>query len=309
MAPTKEEPLFLKRIITLTALLICLSRERAMAWGRQGHEIVATLAQGRLTPLAEKIIDSLRLKKLDLVSLHPNERLAAFKYIDTNLSRFCDKREPLDLSLIANWADGWREREPSTAAWHFINLPIGSPVAANDEAAYCKDNNCVVDQIALQLAILKDITRRPEDRLKALFFVVHLVGDIHQPLHCADDHDRGGNSKQAKFFGKKTSLHHIWDDSIINVQHQNVAQMVGDAEQGYSEADAKAWQATTPSDWALESHAIAEDEIYKGYPRDGSIPNYGQDYEDRMASIVKKQLTRAGVRLAGLLNQLGDQER
>ncbi len=129
----------------------------AHAWGPQGHEVVATLAQARLTTRAQAEIDK-------LLALESGATLAS----------------------ISNWAD--EQRSPLTAAWHYVNFPKNT--CTYDPARDCPDGSCVVGAINRQLAILGSAAP-PEERLMALKYVVHLVGDIHQPLHAGHAEDRG----------------------------------------------------------------------------------------------------------------------
>ena len=105
-----------------------------------------------------------------------------------------------DLASISNWADQVRQfGRPETAPWHFIDLPIRKDITVKDEQTYCPDNNCVVNELQINQGILGDESQPKSKRLEALKFVVHFMGDLHQPLHCADDGDRGGNDKEVRY--------------------------------------------------------------------------------------------------------------
>lgn len=162
-------------------LALGLAGTNAFAWGKDGHAIVATLAQAQLSPKAKAEIEK-------LLALEPGATLAS----------------------IASWADEQRDR--STAAWHYINFPKGS--CNYDPARDCPDGNCVVAALTKRLEILKSAAT-PQEQLTALKYVVHFAGDIHQPLHAGYVDDKGGNSYQVRFGDKGTNLHSLWDSGML----------------------------------------------------------------------------------------------
>jgi hypothetical protein len=144
------------------AVLAYAAPTGAFAWGVEGHAIVADIAEARLTPAA----------KAQVVSMLSGE----------NHTR---------LDEISSWADEVRNQKPKTASWHFVDVPFDAP--GYDPSRDCADGNCVVRQIIDFTAVLGNNSATPTDRFEALKWVVHFVGDIHQPLHAEDDKDRGGN--------------------------------------------------------------------------------------------------------------------
>lgn len=160
------------------------------AWGRQGHAIVAELAQRRLSPAAEAEV----------------ERLLAPEHTRS-------------LADIASWADELRSDDSrealakATSKLHYINF-------RSDDCAYlpprdCPDGQCVVGGLAKYVAVLADRSQPDAARLEALKFVVHFVGDVHQPLHAGYRDDKGGNAYQVQFQGKGTNLHSVWDSGLL----------------------------------------------------------------------------------------------
>lgn len=149
----------------------------AGAWGNEGHQIVALIADRHLTPVAKR-------KVQQLLALEPGATLAS----------------------ISTWAD--EHRSPATAAWHYVNLPKGN--CRYDPARDCPDGRCVVAAIERQVAIYRS-NANPEEQLKALKYIVHLVADVHQPLHAGYADDKGGNTYQLQAFGRGTNLHALWD--------------------------------------------------------------------------------------------------
>ncbi len=143
----------------------------ALAWGTQGHQVVANLAQAQLSAKARGGVER-------LLALEPGQTLAS----------------------ISTWAD--EHRNPTTAAWHYINLP--KDTCRYDAERDCPDGQCVVAAIDKQLKVLA--SEGPDDKkLLALKYLVHLVADVHQPLHAGYRDDRGGNTYQLQAFGRASA--------------------------------------------------------------------------------------------------------
>lgn len=151
------------------------------AWGSVGHQVIATLAERQLTPKAQDHFQA-------LLAQEPGSTLAS----------------------ISTWAD--ERKNPTTARWHFLNSPRDS--CTSDRARDCSDGNCVVGAIDRQLEVLKS-NASDAQKLIALKYVVHFVGDIHQPLHLGYLDDRGGNLYQIQAYKRGTNLHSLWDSGLI----------------------------------------------------------------------------------------------
>src|SRR5262249_29668804 len=248
-----------------------------VAWGPKGHAIVADIAQARLTPVARKNLQIL---------LGPDS-----------------------LASIASWADQVRRDRDESYDWHFVDIP--KDAAGFSEQRDCfrqqdqhKDeqtdhHNCVVDRIEIFSKILGDEKASRADRLEALKWVVHFVGDLHQPLHAIDE-ARGGNDIKLPVFGSPKcgdydcNLHWAWDTLLLEhtgyseeeyVQHLN--QLI---DQQHLQAQG------TPEDWANESHVQARQIIEQ---KPGSID---EQYYQTNITLVNKKLALAGLRLAAVLN-------
>jgi hypothetical protein len=298
------------KLWVVALVLVPFMPTSAAAWGREGHEIVATISQDILehnesNPLA--YIDHLRKQPVDIKALRTDTKSMALSYVDRNLEKFLNPAIPLDLSLIATWADGWRYRHPNTAEWHFVDLPTKGHLSEADLATFCDDRGNVVSQIRIQKSILKNTKLPAVDRLRALFFVVNLIGDLYQPLQCVNDGEGRGIAKKATFFGQSSSLQQIWDEAIIEEQRESAATIAHDLLQHIpitgTDSDVVA---KGEIDQAIQSRDIARDVIIKLYPTDGSIPNYGREYEDQMFPVVRKQLCRSGFFLALALRDVCD---
>lgn len=263
----------------------------AAAWGPEGHAIVAEIAEARLT-------DAARAQVSQLLSQESHQHL----------------------DEIASWADDYRTSHPETAGWHFVDIPLG--VASYDANRDCAGDNCVVAQIRHFATVLGDKNATPADRLMALKFVVHFVGDIHQPLHAEDHDDKGGNSVNLTYFGKSTNLHSVWDGRIIEQAlgvtlgpnfapdlpaTQQVATVLGgniSANQAshWAPAGLTSQLDVVAAEWANESHALAQT-AYRNLPPSRRPEGWDSRYQVEAWPVVEGQLTRAGVRLAEVLNE------
>ena len=268
------------------ALLLLLSfalAAPAFGWSREGHELVGELAQRQLTPEAAAQVR-------DLLAGEADPTLAG----------------------VAAWADDIRaESRRGTHAlgerssrWHYVNFPRGvrcDYVPARD----CPDGNCIFGAINAQRAILADRSRPREERRDALKFLVHFLGDVHQPMHAGFGHDRGGNEFQIQYRGKGapagegTNLHSIWDYRLLRsagldrtaYADRLQATPVPAAQRVLAGVDNPA------AAWALEScRLIHERNLYPPKHR------LGDDYVDRLRPVAEERVRLAGARLADLLN-------
>ena len=262
--------------LIVTSLCLLVGSPSLQAWGEKGHRIVALGAQDKLTPTANAAIAS-------LLSVE----------IDTRVHSFEDG---------AVWPDLIKFARPETKPWHFVD--IQKALTNYNPTRDCMDagpTNCIIPRIESFTTILKDKTKPLADRLEALKFIEHLVGDLHQPLHCSDNMDRGGNNVMVKWFGKSTNLHSVWDSSIIDKAGLTPDVFANDLLDNISNmtaAKVASIQSGTITDWALESHTLARTHAYK-------ITNnrlLGQAYYNANADTVDSQLTKAGLRLAKILN-------
>jgi hypothetical protein len=257
------------------ALILCWP-SYALAWGYTGHRIIAEIAEQFLEPeTAHKVRDLLAIE---------------------NVSTLAD---------VSEWADQIRLQRPETATWHYVNIPVHPAAGESDSydaARDCPNNGCVVAQIERFERELADRELSERQRLEALKYLVHFIGDVHQPLHASNNHDRGGNEVQVTFMGHQTNLHAVWDTGVIE------SAVRGD-ERGYAlqlarnitGAERKLWSSDDPVSWANDAHEIAGTEIYGKLPHDGAIP---ESYEVQALPIVNEQLAKAGVRLAAVLNKV-----
>jgi hypothetical protein len=258
-------------ILPVLALLASLlGAGPAAAWGEKGHRIVGDLAQRRLTAPA-------RAEIARLLAGEPEATLAG----------------------VAYWADDLRKhdavRGPLTERWHFVNLPDG---CGFDAARDCPDGNCVIAAIPAQYAVLADRSQPDAARREALKFLVHLVADVHQPLHAGHRRDLGGNRFQVQLEDEGTNLHKVWDVHLLRVRKGDAAAQADALAAPASPAEATAGLADVPR-WAAESCALVESPGF--YPqRPGTLPD---GYLAQHLAVAERRLRQAGERLADLLNR------
>lgn len=244
----------------------------AWAWGPEGHEVIAHLAAMNLTPKA----------RAEVATLLGGEAEAS-------------------MAIASNWADEVRDARPETAKWHYVNLEIDGDLHYTP-ARDCIADNCAVAQILRDEAVLKS-NDAPAAKVEALKFLIHLVGDIHQPLHAGENNDGGGNGPQVSYRqSKRMSLHHFWDnDMVISLGKDTVgiARTINDA---LNPAQKAALMASgTPAAWAEESASIAKTVIYKQTNGD-RITVLSDTVVMADAQISRLRLAKAGYALAGMLN-------
>ena len=281
------------RVSLLLFAALLAASPAALAWSALGHRLVGAIAERHLDPAAEAQVRA-------LLAGEPDPTLAG----------------------VAYWADALRNDDPprfkATSRWHYINARGGG--CDFDLARDCPDGGCVVAQIQRQRAILADRTRPREARRDALKFLVHLVGDAHQPMHAGDRTDAGGNQYQISLatalepeaYARDkyvdgvmgTNLHSVWDYYILGAAGLSLPQYA-------RKLDALPWPPSNeaplfaPMAWARESCRLVEARHL--YP-DGHKLDDG--YLDAMRPLAEQRIRQAAWRLASILNDaLGAQAR
>ena len=236
-------------------------------WGQSGHRIVARVAQARLTPKASAEVAKLL--------------------------------QGGSLASVSTLADSVRTKRPETGPWHYVDIPIweNSYNAERD----CKAGLCVIVALNDNLAILGDVRRTNAERGDALRFVVHFMGDMHQPLHTGDRGDKGGNDVKLTFNGKLTNLHAVWDSGLLTATGESEDAFVASiAARLASRGDIASITRGSIIDWATESHNVSRDVVYPFVPPSLTIDN---DYLAKVRPVLEDRLLRGGVRLAVVLNR------
>lgn len=242
----------------------------SQAWGPEGHRIVGLIAAHYLNTQTKK----------ELRRLVPD-------YNNSTLAK------------IANWADQIRRVRHATAPWHYVDIPLNADRFVHDRD--CPNGDCVIDAIRHFEQVLIDSSSSKSERLEALKFLVHFIGDVHQPLHTINNNDKGGNTIRVTFFGQSMNLHHLWDTGIID--HTGLsARLYADyliARFGKDPDIIHRLQQGTVVAWALQAHHLAQVYAYRRRPKNNRL---GEKYYMMTRPVVDQQLFDAGVRLAGVLN-------
>ena len=280
------------------SLLLC-GLQPALSWGDDGHKTIALIAQRCLAA-------DVKMKLVAMLAADPD-----------NLTKH-------DIASEATWADKYRDENnrqdhyEQTKNWHFTDIEIDHPdlVAAcfgrkplppGTLASNGDSEDCAVDKIEQFQVELSASDTDAEERLFALKFILHLVGDIHQPLHSSDNHDQGGNRVKIVVDGfrhsPKDELHGFWDTQFVDDIAKPPAALASQLVAQISLDDARTWAQGTPDDWAREAFEIAKADAYGNPPlsRD-STQHLGSNYVDQAELDVRLQLSRAGIRLAHVLN-------
>jgi hypothetical protein len=204
------------------------------------------------------------------------------------------------LYSVAAWADDIRKERRETGPWHYVNIPLGSRYDASRGCPQPK--SCVVVKIADFLKVLTDKKASREQRAEALKFVVHFVGDIHQPLHAVGEAE-GGNGIHVRFLGATRcgrydcNLHGVWDTSMIQHTGLKRGEYVNRLEELVRSEQLGLQDGGRPDLWADESVAL----VKTAWVQDGT--NLDEGYYQREIKVVDRQMALAGLRLAKLLNE------
>ena len=267
----------------------------ARAWGDEGHELVALVAMHYLEP-------SVRHKVFAMLAADP------------------DNLTPHDVASESVWADRFRDSSPAhhdqTGQWHFVDIDLQAkdidaacfhhpPVPPATPASGGPAHNCIADKIDQFTAELRSPTTPAGERLLALKFLLHFVGDLHQPLHASDDHDAGGNGKKVKTpAGKPLTLHKYWDTELVRKLGPNAQDVAAELIGRISEQDRQAWVKGSPADWATQSFGVASGLAYGKLPKaKQGVYLLSADYEAKAVDAVVVQLEKGGTRLAEVLNK------
>jgi nuclease S1 len=271
-----------------------------MAWGDDGHKAIALIAERYLTPDAKRQVDAMLAADTDNLTKH-------------------------DIANAATWADRYRDANrrrdnyDATKRWHYVDLeiddpdikaacygrkplPPGTPASIGDKMA------CVVDKIAQFAAELGAPGTDAEERVIALKFLLHLVGDMHQPLHSADHGDAGGNKVLIIVDGfehkTKDNLHGFWDTQFVEAIARPPAALAKMLLAQITPDQVAQWKEGTFDDWAMEAFDVSFTDVYGDPPLSkDTVQHLHSAYVDQAEKDVALQLSKAGVRLAVVLNK------
>jgi len=274
------------------AAALLLSAQLAVAWGPQGHRTIGAIADRLLTPATHA---------------------AVLGILADDRDKFGNPSGRTTLEAVSDWADEIRGTAADRPAWHYDDIPI---CGAGDKARYCPGGQCNSTQLGRLIGVLGNARASARERDEALKWVVHLLGDIHQPLHAADNADHGGNQVLVALEGVHTrgreSLHGAWDNDLVQLalHERRKQQPPRDIEALATESSNLEREVGrgTPDSWARESNNLARNVAYR-YPGfacnrvpSGIVALDGAYLADAEL-VVRERLLLAGARLATLLNQ------
>jgi hypothetical protein len=271
---------------------LLLAAQGALAWGPQGHRTVGAIADRLLTPAAQA---------------------AVLRILQDDRDKFDAPSRRTTLEAVSVWADELHGTPDARPSWHYDDVPV---CGSGEKARYCPDGQCNTEQLKRLIGVLGDARAAPRERDEALKWVVHLVGDIHQPLHAADNGDHGGNLVPVVLEGVHTrgreNLHRAWDNDLVQLalHARNRQQPPPDIDALAAEASNLAQQVGqgSPDSWARESNNLARNVAYHyaGFACN-SLPAgvvvLDAAYLDDAELVVRERLLLAGARLAALLNR------
>lgn len=252
-------------------LSLLLFSSSVFAWGPTGHRVVGELAQIFLDP----------------------KPLSEVKKILDNQS----------LARVSTWPDEIRslpEVYSYTFKWHYTDWP--KSMGKHDEK---KSSGTLIGSIKEQIEILQNRRETKEKRAFALKFLIHLVGDLHMPLHVGNATDAGGNKCPLIFKGEKTNLHALWDEGIINFSKLSYTELTDFLLKAYKKPEIEKWRKGEVLDWASESKKLREEIYPKGMvcsDDEKKLVSLSYDYSNKWMPVIEERLFQAGLRLAVILN-------
>lgn len=250
---------------SVLSLSLILSSITALGWGQTGHRVVGQIASKHLHPVAAEAVQRLL----------GNESLA----------------------MCSNWMDHIKSNRDYNYMnpWHYCTIPDGLTYESCDhpsEGDVIETINALIQEIKLKRF------SKAENEAMAVKMLAHLIGDLHQPLHVGNGTDRGGNDRKIKWFGDNSNLHRVWDSDLIDHQQLSFSEYVLWIDHA-SETEVSDWQSTSVMAWAHESQAIR----MTIYPKSDDT-SLGYNYNYDQIATLNKRLLQAGIRLAGVLNDL-----
>lgn len=255
----------MRRVITL--ILTILIPISSLAWGPKGHDIVAYIAEQHLSKRAKRNVEQV---------------LGGYSMV-----------------YVANWMDNASHTEEYdyTKTWHYVNVDHQEGSYAHSKKEPKGDVVVAINNIVKRLKC-EELT--PEEERVQLMMLIHLVGDMHCPMHAGHKSDRGGNNTKVKFFGKQQKLHTVWDSLIVEAAHSwSYTEWQREIDRVDRKTEKRIMQGT-PNNW-IEECVLLADDVYTRSTKSG---NLSYDYVAHYAPTIEQQLLKAGIRLAKLLEEI-----
>ncbi|MEH3102630.1 MAG: S1/P1 nuclease [Sphingomonas phyllosphaerae] len=258
----------MRTFLAFCAAAGALSPSPAFAWGKTGHRVVGQIADAHLSSKA---------------------RAAVKRILGTET-----------MAEASNWPD-FMKSDPApfwqntASAWHYVTIPAGKIYAEVGAPA----EGDAVTALKRFSATLRDRKESAENKRMALRFIIHICGDLAQPLHSGNGTDRGGNGRKVTWFGKPTNLHSVWDSLLVDDEQLSFWELSTWLNARITPADLKAWSSADPAVWLADNVAV-RDQIYP--PAGDTALSYRYVYDN--TPRLELQLEKGGVRLATYLNNL-----
>jgi hypothetical protein len=237
----------------------------AFSWYDKGHRIVGLIAQANLTTEARKRIEEIL---------------------------------PVGMTLAdaAVWPDHEGRSIRDFDPLHYVAIPENA--TGYDQARDCPERNCMVEALKWFSAVIADKNAPIMMRRLALYYVAHLMGDMHQPLHTGRVTDAGGTNIPVSYRGRTTNLHFFWDTDLVELETGNEEEVAKRLTTNLTKEERLQWQAGDPKQWTDESLMLVRSYAYNT----GSSVELSDSYVEKARPIIRRRLTQAGIRLAWLLN-------
>jgi nuclease S1 len=235
-------------------------------WYDSGHRLIARIAEARLTPHTADAVRSILAGQ--------------------------------SLASASTWADEIKNQRPQTKPAHFVNIPLDAS-SYDPAASQCGTGRCIIPEIEKDRRALKDPASTDIERAEALRFLIHLIGDLHQPLHVADHGDHGGNDRTVVLGGQSYNLHAVWDGELIKTRRLTEDAYYQRLKGEMDSLNLSAFEQGTVVDWAMEGHEIAKHHAYH-IPQGSQL---GAGYVQENLPLIELAFIKAGVRLAKILNE------
>lgn len=257
----------MKKLLIASALIAASSIQQVHAWGQTGHRITGAIAEQYLSDEARAAVRALL----------PNESLA-------EASTYADE-------MRSNPDEFWQKE---AGPYHYVSVPEGETYA---EHKHAPDQGDAYTALKKFTKIVKDEKVALAERQRALRFIIHIIGDLHQPLHAGNGKDRGGNDVKLEFFWDDSNLHRVWDSGLLDRRQLSYTEWTQWLSEKITPEQAKAWSITDPVIYITESATI-RDTIY---PEDDRL---SWDYLYQHLPTATTRLQEGGVRIAAHLNEM-----
>lgn len=259
--------------LAIISLVLLATPTEVFGWGKNGHRIVGKLAENHMT--ANTLAEVKALLDGDRIS---------------EVGTWADE-------MRSNPSDFWQKVTPK---WHYLNI---NEISDFHPEHYSSEDEVKDAYTGIRKAmdVLADKNASKQDKQLYLRFLIHLVGDVHQPLHLGRAEDHGGNKIKVKFFWQDTNLHSLWDTQLIEQEKLSFSEFASYIDTQDSKLISQ-YLNSRPADWIEESFHQAQD-IYQVGDKD-----FSYNYVYKYMPVVKERLLQGGIRLAGLLNEIYDPE-